>query len=220
MTARKPLQIAVYQDVLCAWCYLVDRRLALLREELGDLIRIVHRPYALRTSDAPPSPKEIADSLKEISRAHLEPDGELIRPDLWSGDDLPRSSFPALAALEAARLQGPDAHFSLAQQLKRAAIEQGVNVTRSDVIYELAARSGLQMNRFAAAFGSDETHRLIRDEHELAVERGVKGVPTLVIAGRWMVSGLREASEYREHILSCLGKLERAGGGTSEPLLH
>jgi predicted DsbA family dithiol-disulfide isomerase len=219
-TARKPLQIAVYQDVLCAWCYLVDRRLQVLRAEFGDMIRLVPRPYALRARDLPPTQKEVGEVLKEIARAQKEADGAAIRPDLWTGDDLPRSSFPALVALEAARLQGADAHRSLGEQLKRAAIELGVNVTRSDVIYELATRAGLQMNRFSAAFSSPETHRLIQDEHALAVERGVKGVPTLVIAGRWMVSGLREVSEYREHILTCLGKLERAGGGTSEQLLH
>ena len=33
-------------------------------------------------------------------------------------------------------------------------LEQGVNVTRTDVIFELANRVGLKMNAFAAAFGS------------------------------------------------------------------
>jgi predicted DsbA family dithiol-disulfide isomerase len=198
----------------------VDRRLAVLEAELGDAIRLVPRPYALRARDVPPTQKELGDVLKEIARAQKEHDGAEIRPDLWVGDDLPRSSFPALVALEAARMQGATAHRTLAEHLKRAAIEQGVNVTRSDVIYELASRAGLQMNRFSAAFSSPETRRWIEDEHALAVERGVKGVPTLVIAGRWMISGLREVGEYREHILSCLGKFERAGGGTSEPLLH
>jgi predicted DsbA family dithiol-disulfide isomerase len=104
--------------------------------------------------------------------------------------------------------------------MRSAALEQGVNVTRRDVVFELAARAGLQMNRFTAAFGAPETARLIREEHRLASSRGVRGVPTLVIADRWMVSGLREAAEYRDHILSCLGKAERLVPSSRERLLH
>ena len=218
-TAPNPLQIVVFHDVLCAWSYLVDQRLTALRGELKDLIRIIPRPYALRRGEALPTQKEISETLKEITRARKEPDGHLIRPDLWTSEDPPRSSVPALAALEAARLQGPEAYLALSTSLKRAAIEQGINVSRTDVIYEIASRTGLQMNRFSAAFASPSTHRLIHEEHRLATERGVKGAPTLVIAGRWMVSGLRDAAEYREHVLSCLSKLTRQGG-TGEHLLH
>ena len=94
--------------------------------------------------------------------------------------------------------------------MQRAALEQGVNVTRTDVVFELASRVGLAMNHFSAAYHSEETRKLILDEHPLASSRGVRGVPTLVIAGRWMVCGLRDVAEYREHILTCMGKLRGA----------
>ncbi len=45
----------------------------------------------------------------------------------------------------------------------------------------------------------------LQGEH-LARERGVTGVPTLVVAGRWMICGLRETLEYRRYILMCLKK--------------
>ncbi len=76
--------------------------------------------------------------------------------------------------------------------MQRAALEQGVNVARTDVVFELASRVGLSMNDFSAAFHSEETRRLILDEHRLAASRGVRGVPTLVIGGRWMICGLRD----------------------------
>jgi predicted DsbA family dithiol-disulfide isomerase len=104
--------------------------------------------------------------------------------------------------------------------MQRAALEQGVNVSRTDVVFELASRVGLAMNDFSAAFHSEETRRLILDEHRLAASRGVRGVPTLVIGGRWMICGLRDLSEYREHILACLGKLAAPRAGSSERLVH
>ena len=220
-----PLQITVYQDVLCAWCYLADLRFEALRQELHGVVQWRARPYALRVVDALPTAKERNALVEEVQRARAEADpaARLLSTELWTSSDAPRSSVPALAALEAARLQGPAARTALFRTMQRAALEQGVNVTRTDVIFELANRVGLKMNAFAAAFGSAQTRELVMEEHRLAAGRGVKGVPTLVIGGRWMVCGLREVSEYREHILACLGKLYTAptrGGLVPERTVH
>ncbi|AKI99530.1 putative DsbA family dithiol-disulfide isomerase [Archangium gephyra] len=218
----KPLQITVYQDVLCSWCYLADLRLETLKQEFGDLIRWRVRPYPLRVHDKRPTEKELRGLTEEVRRAQQEPEpvAKLLTPELWLGGDAPRTSIPALAALEAARLQSPAARSHLARAMQKAALEQGVNVTRTDVIFELASRVGLDMSPFSAAYHSDDTRKLILDEHQLAASRGVRGVPTLVIAGRWMVCGLREVSEYREHILTCLGKLHAPRAGSSERMVH
>ncbi len=218
----KPLQITVYQDVLCSWCYLADLRLDTLKQEFGDALRWRVRPYPLRVHDKRPTEKELRGLTEEVRRAQQEPDAlaRQLSAELWQGADAPRSSIPALMALEAARLQGPTARAHLARAMQRAALEQGVNVTRTDVIFELASRVGLDMSPFSVAYHSEDTRKLILEEHQLATSRGVRGVPTLVIAGRWMVCGLREVSEYREHILSCLGKLYRPRAGSPERVVH
>jgi predicted DsbA family dithiol-disulfide isomerase len=218
----KPLQITVYQDVLCAWCYLADLRLESLKQEFGDILRWRVRPYPLRLHDKRPTEKELQGLTEEVLRAQQEPEpvAKLLTTELWLGGDAPRSSVPALAALEAARLQGPTARAWLARAMQRAALEQGVNVTRTDVIFELAHRVGLDMGPFSAAYHSEDTRKLILDEHQLAASRGVRGVPTLVIAGRWMVCGLRDVAEYREHILTCIGKLHTPRSGSSERVVH
>jgi predicted DsbA family dithiol-disulfide isomerase len=218
----KPLQITVYQDVLCSWCYLSDLRLETVKQEFGDLLRWHVRPYPLRIPDKRPTEKELRGLTAEVHRAQKEPEpvARLLTTELWRGGDAPRSSIPALAALEAARLQGPTARSTLARAMQRAALEQGVNVTRTDVIFELATRVGLNMSPFSAAYHSENTRKLILDEHQLAASRGVRGVPTLVIAGRWMVCGLREVSEYREYILGCLGKLHTPRAGSPERVVH
>ena len=158
--------------------------------------------------------------MKDLSAAREEPEGSALSDSLWTAGDPPRSSVPALAALEAARLQGGGARNALAKALQRAALEQGVNVTRTDVVFELAAQVGLEMNRFSAAFQSPETRRLILEEHRLARDRGVRGVPTVVIGGRWMICGLREVAEYRDHILGCLYKVERERFAGPDHTLH
>jgi len=214
------MQVVVYQDVLCAWCFIAEQRLHAVQRELGDLLRWKSRPFPLRLHEALPSAKELAGWVKDLAEAQKEPEGSALREDLWTSGDPPRSSLPALAALEAARLQGASARHALARALQRAALEQGVNVTRPDVVFELAATVGLEMNRFSAAFQSPETHQLILQEHRMAKERGVRGVPTVVIGGRWMVCGLRAAAEYRDHILGCLNKVEQGRSSGSQHTLH
>lgn len=216
----KPLPIVVYQDVLSAWCYVAESRLRALREEFGELLRWSARPFPMRVHEAQPTQREIDVLVKELRRAQREPEGSLLRPELWTTGDAPRSSVPALAALEAAKLQGPQAVAQLMAAMKRTALEQGVNVTRTDVVLELASRVGLDMNRFVAAFQSPETTRLILEEHRLASERGVRGVPTVVIGGRWMISGLRALPEWRRHLLECLGKSGLSGLGSPDRMVH
>jgi predicted DsbA family dithiol-disulfide isomerase len=217
---KKPLSILLYQDVLCAWSYLAETRLAPLREELRGLVSFRTRPFALRPREKQPSPRELEAWSKQILKARAEPDGGALSPALWQEGDPPRSSVPALAALEAARMQGPGARQQLSRKMRKAALEQGVNVSRTDVVLELASGLGFDMNRFTAAFTSPETHTLILEEHRLAATRGVKGVPTLVLGGRWMLSGLRQTAEYREHILACLAKSDSPAHGVSDRTLH
>lgn len=217
---HKPLQILIYQDVLCAWCFIAEQRLEPLRKEFAGLVTFRHRPYPLRVAEAPPSTKEVREWVEEIARARKEPEGARLSDALWTAGDPPRSSVSALAALEAAKLQGAEKRDALARSLQKAALELGVNVTRSDVVLELASALRLDMNRFTAAYQAPQTKRLILQEHSLAADRGVKGVPTLVIGGRWMISGLKDTAEYREHILRCLEKSALGSSGTSERIVH
>jgi predicted DsbA family dithiol-disulfide isomerase len=216
-----PLQIVVYQDVLCAWCYVAEQRLDALARELGGLVRISYRPFSLRPRDQAPTTREIAAAQRALALARREPEAAALRPDLWTSNDLPRSTVPPLMALEAARLQGPDARAALSQTLRRAALEQGVNVTRTDVLYELAGRVGLKMDRFAAAFRAEATRRRVLNGRAAAAARGVRQVPAVVLGGRWMVTGLRALPEYGEHVLGCFARSAKAsGGGDGEPLIH
>ena len=205
---HSPLQITLYQDVLCSWCYLTDVRLEPLRQEFRQAVRWRVRPFPLRLLDRPPSDQERGELASETYRARREPEPLAARltAELWLSSDAPHSSVPALVALEAARFQGAAARAQLARAMQRAALEQAVNITRTDVIFELASQVGLAMNAFSTAFHSPDTHQRVLDEHRAASARGVRGVPTLVIGKRWMICGLREVAEYREHILACIGK--------------
>jgi predicted DsbA family dithiol-disulfide isomerase len=214
------LRISVYEDLLCAWSYIADARLQPLRRELGDAVRWRFRPYPLRLDEVALKQRELSEWVGDLERAQREHEGQRLRADLWRNGDPPCSSVPALVALEAAGLQGSWARFSLGRAMRRAALEEGINIARPDVAFELADSVGLRMNRFIAAYQSPQLRRLVFDEHRIAAERGVKGVPTVVVGGRWMISGLRGLGEYRSHILDCIGKLALPTGVSRQSVLH
>jgi predicted DsbA family dithiol-disulfide isomerase len=168
-----------------------------LKRELKNTLRLDFSPYPTRIVDTARTRKELERELRASAKASHEPEGARIRSSLWSDPDVPRSSLPPLLALEAARLQGRDAHHELLQRLSRLAHEEGVNVTRSDVLFEVAGTLSLDMDKFTAAFESEHTRRLILNGQRLSHERGVRSVPALVIDERWMLTGLRGAREYR-----------------------
>ncbi len=218
----RPLEITVHQDVLCPWSYLADLRLEVVRQEFGPHLRWRFRPFPLRLGDQVPGRRERGRHLAELHHARMErdPAARALSPELWTAGDAPRSSLPALIALEAVRDLGPTARPRLARMLQRVALEQGVNVSRSDVLFELVHQLGLDTGRFERAFRSPAKRELVLREHAQASSRGIRRVPTVVIAGRWMIPGLREVSEYRELILSCLGGAPRRRAGASERPLH
>ncbi len=217
---RRFVEICVYEDLLCAWCYIASSRLAILRREFGDAVRWKRRPYPLRIAERVASAKELARWIRDVDVARSEPEGARLSPDLWTSGDPPASNIAPLLAVEAAGLQGAAARSVYMDAMRRAALEQGINIARADVALELASAVGLNMNQFSAAYHSPQTRRFILEEHRGAVARGIDGVPTLVIERRWMISGLRDPSEYRRHIRSCMTKLGLSTDGSPERMLH
>jgi predicted DsbA family dithiol-disulfide isomerase len=220
MRASKPLEVHVYYDVLCPWSYVASARLAVVARELGAAVDWKLRPFPLRIQDSIATPAEIAQCVEDLQRARREPEGRRLAPDLWLAADPPRSSIPALAAVESARLESAAVSTALLQSLRSAALEQGINVTHPGVVFELASAVGLNMNRFAAAYESSQTRRFVLQAHRIAAVRGIQRVPTLVIHGRWMLSGLKETKEYKEHLLRCIEKAGRLNEGSEGHLLH
>jgi predicted DsbA family dithiol-disulfide isomerase len=195
-----PLDLVLYHDVLCAWCYVADARFDYLRDEYGPLVRFRLRPYPLRPDMQIPDKKQRAVLARHFRRVAKEPEGALVKPDLWTGRDPPASSIPALAALEAALPQGPGLQRELLVAMRRAAFHDGINVARRDVQVELAGQAGLDVSRFLDQLDDPRLETEVIDAVEEAEGLGIRGVPALVIGGEWLMQGCRDLSEYR-HVI-------------------
>jgi predicted DsbA family dithiol-disulfide isomerase len=194
------VELVLYHDVLCSWCYLADARLDYLRDEYGPALRWSLRPYPLRPEDQIPNKKERSVLARHFRRVAREREGKGVKPDLWTGQDPPASSVPPLVALEAALPQGPHLQRELLKAMRRAAFLEGINVARRDVQLELASRIRLDVALFVESLEDPQLEQQVYDVGDEAESLGIKGVPALVIGGEWLMQGCRELAEYRQVI--------------------
>jgi predicted DsbA family dithiol-disulfide isomerase len=194
------VELVLFHDVLCSWCYVADKRLDTLREEYGPAVRWSFKPYALRPDDQIPDKKQRALLARHFRRIAKEREGKGVKADLWTGQDPPASTLPPLLALEAALQQGSQLQHELLRGMRKAAFLDGINISRRDVQVELAARAGLDVPAFLAQLDDPAPEQSVTEAAEEADALGIKGVPALVIGGEWLMQGCRDLSEYRQVI--------------------
>ena len=195
-----PVEMVLFHDVLCSWCYVADARLESLRDEYGNAVKWSLRPYPLRPESQLPGKKERQILARHYRRIAKESEGSGVKPDLWIGEDPPASSLPPLVALEAALRQGPGVQREMLRAMRRAAFVEGINVARRDVQLELASRVGVDLHEFIEALDDESVEQSVTESGEEAESFGIHGVPALVIGGEWLMQGCRDASEYR-HVI-------------------
>ena len=197
---RQPpgVPLVLYEDPLSPWCLVAEPRIAAAAADLpGVFAPLRLEPFPTRVTARALTRTERRALARAARRAAREPEAWGSIPDLWLSPDAPLSSVPALAALAAARLQGSAREVALRAAVRQAALYRGLNVSRSDVLLELADRAGLDLPAFAAALDSPATEMRVHQALEAALRRGVEEVPSLVVGEEWLVVGARRTDEYR-----------------------
>ncbi len=194
-----PVSIVLHGDLLDPWCWIAERRITTVAEELhGRFAPLGHAPLPRRCEARAPSAAERRARVRELERAAREPDAPPFSTAVWAENAVgPQGSLPALLAVAAARIQGAHAERALREALRDTALVAGIDVSRRDVIVEVAARAGLDLARFVPALEAPGTERALRDDIDDARDRGIVTTPALVIGEDWLVSGARSLREYR-----------------------
>jgi predicted DsbA family dithiol-disulfide isomerase len=194
----EPVSLVLYEDPLSPWCLVAEHRIRAALEDVAATFGPLRlEPFPLRVEPRAPSPSERRTLARVARRAAKEPEAARTTPELWLSMDPPLTTIPALNALAAARMQGVAREEALRCAIREAGLVRGINVTRPDVLYELAGAAGLDMERFAGALAAPATERRVRETFEEALEKGIDVAPALVIGEEWLVAGARSADEYR-----------------------
>jgi predicted DsbA family dithiol-disulfide isomerase len=201
----KPLQIDLFADVVCPWCFVGSERLERVLAGLGRPARVVHHPFLLNPN-TPPEGDDVPARLRrkygvppEQLWARLE--AEARKSDLELDLSKQRWSYPTARAhtlIRHAAAKGTQR--ALVRALYSAYFQEARNINDAAVLAEVAAPHG---------FSADEVGRLIADERELdetreealgAAQAGINGVPFFVFDDRLAVAGAQPEAVLRAAI--------------------
>jgi len=130
-----------------------------------------------------------------------EPDGIIF--NLWTRDDYPAWSLPALEAAKCVALQGEEAFQRLHLRLYEAFFTHGKNIANPNELVEVVRDSGADMPRFLADYESGKAREWVLEDYEEAITRDrVRAIPTVIVSGGKRLVGLVDSGEYLRVIAS------------------
>ena len=199
-----PVHLVVWSDYLCPWCHLGTRRVRRLEEEFGDALAVEWRAFLLRpVPDGTRTLEKFRAYTQSWLRPAAEPDAPEFRP--WATDAGPPShSVPAHLLAKAAAAVGRDAFHAMHDRLLHAYFVENRDITDGATQRALWEELGLPENDFAVV-DAPATRAAVLAEHRDALERGVNGVPALMLVGNDVPTlGAMPYETYRRWIARAL----------------
>jgi predicted DsbA family dithiol-disulfide isomerase len=197
--------LVVYSDYLCPWCYNAAVRLRRLREEFAPSVRLEWRSFLLRPR---PTPGRDLERFRSYTESWLRPAAEADAGtfQVWRGSaGPPTHSVPPHLVAKAAALLGAESFERMHEALLRAYFGESQDITQEATLRALWEKAGLAPEGFARA-DDPEVLRTVLGQHDEAIELGVMGVPTVVLAGNGaLVMGAQPLDVYRRWIRRVTG---------------
>ncbi|TWE10362.1 DsbA family oxidoreductase [Rudaeicoccus suwonensis] len=204
----KRLQIDVWGDLACPWCYIGKNRLdqAIAASPHAEAITVKVHSFELdphMSQEAKPNLELLAAkySLSPADAARMEDKVAAIAHQEglpYTGDRVLANSFDVHRVLHLADTLG------LADQLlgvlQRAQFSGHANVYDHAVLTDTATQLGIPRNRVEAVLSSNEYADAVRADETQARELGITGVPYAVFDGRIAIPGSTDTGGYTNAI--------------------
>ena len=171
-------------------------RLEKIAEEFGPSCEIEWKAFLLRPY---PEPRTLED-FKKYTESWKRPAADVDAGSftVWSTDEPPPShSVPPAVAAKAAARQGPEAFARYHRALMNNYFRDNKNITDPQSLLRVATESGLDVDAFVAALQEPSVAREVVNDHNEAVSLGITGVPTVIVDGRWKLTGAQPREVYR-----------------------
>jgi predicted DsbA family dithiol-disulfide isomerase len=193
------MQVEIWSDVVCPWCYLGKRRFerALASFEHGDQVQVVYRSFELdpaaphgvttptvdRLAEKYGMSPSQADHAQRQMEERAAADGLTFRmTSLLSGNT--RDAHRLLQLAKEAGLQG-----QLVERLHRAYFTDQESIFDHATLTRLAVETGLDRDDVAAVLASDRYTDHVETDEQMAQALGATGVPLFVIDRKYGISG-------------------------------
>lgn len=214
-----PLRIDIVSDVVCPWCIVGYRQLALALERTGIEADIHWHPFELN-----PGMADEGEDLDEHIRAkygsspaesaanreRLEGLGESLGfPIRYPAGKRMVPTFRAHRLLALANEAGREHEVELA--LFAAYFSENRDVNDPEVLADIGASCGLDRAEVLETLSGDRFAAEVREAERHWTERGIRGVPAMVFDGRYLVSGAQGEERYAGILEQVRDELAAAG---------
>lgn len=202
-----PMQIEVWADVVCPWCFIGKRRLqrALADRGLSEDVEIVHRAFQLdptASAAIEPTVDRLAAKYGVSRDVALAMMANVTEVAAGEGLDFALDRTLSGNTLDAHRLvlwaqeSDPVAAQRLLDVLYSAYFEQGRSVFGVDDLVGLAAEAGLDADAARGVVQGETYAAEVEADQELARAFGATGVPFFVIDRAYGVSGAQPVEVF------------------------
>jgi predicted DsbA family dithiol-disulfide isomerase len=198
-TVTRDVNVQIWSDIVCPWCYIGKRRIetALTEFEHAEEVDVVWRSFQLDPS-APP--KREGDMVEHLARKYGISRDEAIAnrqrlTDLAAAEGLDfqldrttaGNTFDAHRVLHLAAERG--VQDAVKERFMRAYFTEGRAIGDPAVLAELAGEAGLDPAEVAEVLRSSAHGDAVLADQQQAARIGISGVPFFVVDDRYGVSG-------------------------------
>lgn len=206
MSAAPSLNIDVWSDIACPWCYIGHSTLHEAIEQYDGEVAVRYHSYEL----APDTPTDFEGSEVDFLVDHKGMSSDQVQQMLQqvtaTGESVGvtfnfaqvrhTNTLRAHEALHHAAEHGKQEE--LLQRLFRAYFTEGRHLGQDSVLAELAGEVGLDGEALLADLNAERYAGDVHRDIKHAQQMGVRGVPFFVFAGQYGVSGAQSAQTFAE----------------------
>ncbi|TDT77316.1 putative DsbA family dithiol-disulfide isomerase [Litoreibacter halocynthiae] len=207
-----PLRIDIVSDVMCPWCVIGYRQLAIALESRGVDHEIHWHPFELNPN-MPATGQDMREHLVEkygttreqsdANQANMSARGEELGFAFRFEDGFRmHNTFKTHQLLHWAKTQ--DRMHDLKQALFAAHFTDGRNLSDDAVLVDIAAEIGLDPAEAAAVLVDQRFAAKVRQEQAFWAQQGISGVPAMVFDRQHLVTGAQGVDNYQ----NILGQLQ------------
>ncbi|MFY1692688.1 DsbA family oxidoreductase [Plantactinospora sp. WMMB782] len=200
------MQLEVWSDIVCPWCYLGKRRLetALGQFAHADEVEVVWRSFQLDPSYPKGEPRPVPEALRAklgaspaqvaAMQGHVTALAAEEGLDYQLDKSIMANTFDAHRLTHLAREYGLGTE--LHERLMRANLVEAENVDDADTLVRLATEVGVPADAARRVLSGDEYAAAVEADIAQARAFGANGVPFFVLDRRYGISGAQPVEAF------------------------
>jgi putative protein-disulfide isomerase len=175
------LHFIYFADPMCSWCYGFAPVMRQLRGRYGDVAHVRLVMGGLRPGTTEPMPEQARRGLVHHWEEIGALTGQPFDPALADQEGFVYDTDPAARAVVLARRTSMDAGLDYLEAAHRAFYAQGRDVTKPEVLGDLAAEQGFDRSAFLTALADEGLSRETWRDYAVSQRAGATGFPTVVL---------------------------------------